>query len=201
MRGHFYLAFEFGGGRNLLQLRPKNKKDLDMCARIKPRNNGKRVPNSLIYRGIACFLVLAFLFRLLPSLTTKASANDLTLTDNLTITLDNRIDIIHIGGKIPIARNYQFNLFLSPGASNILSASPSITTTVSKRTEMPQTSGKLMIVGVVGKRILTVSAEMYDSDSHSWLRNGNLALGRGQSFSAIPFNGKVLAWAGMIVPF
>jgi hypothetical protein len=172
-----------------------------MCERIKPRNNGKRVARGLICRGITHILVLAFLFPFWSPLAPGARANDLTSTDNVVITLFNRVEMLFISGEIPVAGKHQFNIFLSPEASDILSAGTRIATAGSKRTEMPRTSGKLMIAGGVGKRILTVSAEMYDSDTHSWLTKGNLAIGRGQHVLAIPFNGRVLVWAGIIVPF
>ncbi len=172
-----------------------------MWHRIKARNDEKRVPNSLICRAIAYFLVLAFLFPFSSSLATGASANDLSLTDNVTITLDNFVEMLSARGKIPVADRYQFNIFLSPGASNIVSAIHGFTTTVSKRTEMLPTSGKLIIAGGVGKRILTISADIYDPDTQSWLTKGNFAIGRGRGFSASPFNSRVLVWVGMIVPF
>lgn len=172
-----------------------------MCERIKPRNNGKRVPRSPICLGITYILVLTFLFPFLSSLATGARANELTLTDNVAITLDKRIEMLCTSGNIPVAVKHQFNIFLSPGNSNFWSAGPDITTTFSKHTEMPRTSGKLIIAGGVGKRILTFSAQMYDSNTRSWLTNRNLAIGRGQSFSTSPFNGRVLVWLGMIVPF
>ncbi len=158
-----------------------------MCECIKPRNHERRFPDSLICRAIAYLLVLAFLFPFWSSLATGASANDLTLTDNVTVNLDNRVEML--------------NIFLSPGASNIVSTNPSITTTVSKRTEMPRTSGKIMLAGGVGKRILAVSAEIYDSETNSWLTKGNFTIGRGRSMPASPFNSRVLVWVGIIVPF
>ncbi len=158
-----------------------------MCERIKPRNDEKRVPNSLICRAITFILAVAFLFPFSSSLATGAGANDLTLTDNVTINLDNRIEM--------------HNIFFSPDAINRLSANPGTTTTVSKHAETPRTSGKLMIAGGLGKRILTVSAEVYDADTRSWLAEGNFAIGRGRGFPTIPFSSRVLVWAGIIVPF
>ncbi len=158
-----------------------------MCLCIKPRNDEKRVPNRLICLAIAYSLVFTFLFPFSSSMAKGASTNDLTLTDNVTKTLDNRVKML--------------NIFLSPGATNIVSAIPVITTTFSRHTEMPRTSGKLIIAGGVGKRILTVSAEIYDSDTHSWLNKSSFAIGRGRSIPASPFNSRVLVWAGIIVPF
>jgi hypothetical protein len=146
-------------------------------------------------------LALAFLFPFWSLLAPGARANDLASTDNVLITLDNRIEMLFIRGNVPVAGKHQFNIFISPGADNILMAGTGIATAGSKRTEMPRTSGKLMIAGGVGKRIITISAEMYDSETHSWLTKGNLAIGRGQYFSSIPFSGRVLVWAGIIVPF
>ncbi len=140
-------------------------------------------------------VLLPFWFSVAPG----AWANDLTSTANAAITLDNRVEMLLISGKIPFVGKHPFKILISPGTGNILSSYAGVGTSGSKRAEIPRTSGKLAIAGGLGKRILTISAEMYDSETHTWLSKGNLAIGHGNS--VIPFNGRVLVWMGIIMPF
>ena len=145
------------------------------------------------------FFVTAFLFPFLLSLAMEAWANDLPSTVSAAITLDNRTEMLLLSGKIPLAENHQFDIFISPGAAITLAAGGGLSTAAFKQAGIQRTSGKIMLAGGIGKNILTVSAGIFDSDTHSWLTKHNVALGRGGS--SIPFNGRVLVWFGIIVPF
>ncbi len=153
----------------------------------------------LIHVVTVHIFVTAFLLPFWLSLAPGVWANDLTSTANAAITLDNRGKMLLISREIPIAGKHQLDIFISPGAADILAPGGGMPTAGFKRVEIPRTSGKIMLAGGVGKRILTVSAEMYDSDTHSWLTKRNFAIGRGGS--SIPFKGRVLVWFGIIVPF
>jgi hypothetical protein len=170
---------------------------------IKPRNNGKTVPHRLICWGSSCFLLVAFLFPISSLPAKAAGASDLNPSGNVAITLDNRVEMLLFSGKVPFAENHRFNVLLSHRNHNFLSVDQEVTTTVSKHIETPLTTGKLLITGGLGKRILTLSAELYDSKTQCWLSSGcSLNTGRRARASAIPFNNKrMLVWVGLIVPF
>lgn len=167
----------------------------------KAAKRGRKNSHRLSCRRTASILMLASAFAVFSSPTEEARGND-PAVNNLSLTLSNRVETLGTSGRIPFGVDHRFHVLFSHRPDNFISLQPDMTTTPSRYLEAPRTSGKLLISGGLGKRILTLSAELYDSKTDSWFNNTLLATGRGARASAIPFQSRrMIVWVGLIVPF
>ena len=145
-------------------------------------------------------VLLAIIFQF-SSWAHQAHANELTATDNMAFILEKTIPMRLISGKIPIMGESHLDLFILPRNGNTRPEIFNLTIAGPELHKRPRSNGKMMVAGGVGKSFIAVSAELYDPVTHSLLTRGVLNTGRWQHSSVLPLNGRVLVWAGIVVPF
>jgi hypothetical protein len=145
--------------------------------------------------------LLAIIFQFSSLWAHQAHANELAAADNVAFVLEKHITMRLLSGKIPIIGESPLNLFILPTDGNTRPETFNLNITGPDQCERPRSNGKVVVAGGVGKSLIAVSAELYDSATHSWLTRGILNTGRSQHSSVLPLNGRVLVWVGMIVPF
>lgn len=146
-------------------------------------------------------VLLAIIFQFSSLWAHQAHANELAATDNVAFVLEKRITMRLISGKIPIMGESPLDLFILPTDGNTRPETFNLTVAGPDHHERPRSNGKVVVAGGVGKSLIAVSAELYDSVTHSWLTRGVIKTGRSQHSSVLPLNGRVLVWVGMVVPF
>lgn len=151
-------------------------------------------------RKVSLCAVLASLVLFGPARSERAEANDPTIPGNATITLENLAAAALPPGALPRAEGSKLKVFLMP-AGNSWSDTEKLPPVRFRYKETLRASGKILIAGGMLKRGLTFSAEMYDATTDTWLAKSQVSTGRGQSSTALPNNGRILLWWGVIVPF
>jgi len=146
-------------------------------------------------------VLLAIIFQFSSFWAHQAHANQLAATDNVAFVLEKLIPMRLISGKIPIMGESHLNLFVLPRDSNTRPETFNLTVAGPDHHQRARSNGKVVVAGGVGKSVIAVSAELYDSVTHSLLTRGVLDTGRWQHSSVLPLNGRVLVWVGMVVPF
>jgi hypothetical protein len=131
----------------------------------------------------------------------EAHAQELATTDNVAFVLEKRRPMRFTSGKIPIKGELHLNLFILPRDGNTWSETMNFTVAGPDHHERARSNGKVMVAGGLGKSLISVSAELYDSVTHTWLTRGVLNTGRWQHSSVLPLNGRVLVWVGLVAPF
>jgi len=165
---------------------------------IKNRMVGLRSP---LCGAITLGVVYALLFPFSPSCVGQARASGPTTAESVTITFENHTETFLPSGKAPVAGASNVYLYLLPESSSLLPAVASHPPARPSHRETLRASGKVLVAGGVGKRGVVFSAELYESATDTWLARRQLSTGRGQSSTALPNNGSVLVWWGIVVPF
>ncbi len=169
-----------------------------MCRQVPLIDHGK-----MVRRGCQIWALVTAVVTLLlgfPSVV-PAQPDDPILSGGVAMTLENRIETFIATGRAPMAGGANLNIFLLPVTNATWPAVGSRAVARDSHAEMLRASGKVLIAGGVGKRGLVFSAEMYDLATDTWLARSQVSTGRGQSSSALPNNGRVLVWCGVIIPF
>jgi hypothetical protein len=161
----------------------------------------RMVSSGWLCRVTIHLVLFAIIFQFSSLWANQAHANELAVTDNVAFVLEKRITMRLISGKIPIMGESPLDLFILPTDGNTRPETFNLTVVGPDHHERPRSNGKVVVAGGVGKSLIAVSAELYDSVTHSWLTRGVLNTGRSQHSSVLPLNGRVLVWVGMVVPF
>ena len=146
-------------------------------------------------------VLLAVIFQFISLWAYQTHANELATTDNEAFVFEQHIPMFLTSGKIPIMGESHLNLFILPRDGNTRPETFNLSVTSPDHQERRRSNGKVMVAGGVGKSLIAVSAELYDSVTHSLLTRGVLDTGRWQHSSVLPLNGRVIVWVGMVVPF
>ena len=146
-------------------------------------------------------VLLAVIFQFISLCAHQAHADELATTDNVAFVLEKHMPMLLTSGKIPIMGESHLNLFILPRDGNTRPETFNLIAAGPDHRKKLQSNGKVMVAGGVGKSFISVSAELYDSVTHSLLTRGVVNTGRWQHSSVLPLNGRVLVWVGMVVPF
>jgi hypothetical protein len=161
----------------------------------------RMVLSSRLYRVTLHLVLLAIIFQFISFWAHRAHANELATTDNLAFVFEKHIPMLLTSGKIPIMGESHLNLFILPRDGNTRPETLNLIVAAPDHHERLRSNGKVMVAGGVGKSLIAVSAELYDSVTHSLMTRGVVDTGRWQHSSVLPLNGRVLVWVGMVVPF
>jgi hypothetical protein len=151
--------------------------------------------------GASLCAALATLLLLSPPCARPARADEPAPPGNANLNLKNVVESSVINGTIPLSGGLKLNVLLLPGDDRRWATADRLPSSRFRHAETLRASGKVLIAGGMGKRGLTFSAEMYDLATDTWLAKSQISTGRGQSSTALPNNGRILVWWGVIVPF
>jgi hypothetical protein len=184
-----------------LPLQPLTNKGTVMGRGSHLGENGMVGLRSRLYGAITLGAAFALIFSFSPPWVRQARASGPTTADSVTITFENRMETFLPSGKGPVAGASDRYLNLLPESSPLLPAVASRPPARPSHSETLRASGKVLVAGGVGKRGVVFSAELYEPATDTWLARSQLSTGRGQSSTALPNNGRVLVWWGIVVPF
>ena len=175
-------------------------KGSDMRVHSRLIRTGVLVLRGILCRGISFPCVAALLFMLSSQPLAQAQESDIAAASALVGQPLKSMEMLITSGMAPALRLSHVDISVVPGAGTTWLAD-GMADFRSRNKETLRASGKILIAGGLGKNVAVISAELYDESTDTWLVQRQLSTGRGQSSMAVPNNGRMLLWTGIVFPF
>ena len=169
-----------------------------MGRRFQRTENGREVLRRNLWGALTRDVAVGALFLLSFAWTREASAAP---PDGVTMIFENRMEAFLTSDRVPLGGTSNIALHVLPGDSPLAPAVVCRTPASRNHCETLRASGKVLVAGGVGKRGIVFSAELYEPATDTWLARSQVSTGRGQSSTALPNYGRMLAWWGIVIPF